>query len=134
MTEGLDDGPHGARGPWAGRPPAAASALAAEVEGYLMARAHYEDARREAEELCGRLPWLTASQAEDLARHHVLQRIDLTRRTLRETARRADELAQEYEDRYRDLRRTLLRRHAAGACAVLACAAGVSTLTPLLAR
>ncbi|HET9380872.1 MAG TPA: hypothetical protein VFP69_08590 [Streptomyces sp.] len=93
-----------------------------------MARAHREEARREAGELCGRLPWLTDGQAEDLARHYVHQRLGLTRRMLRDTARRAAELRLEYEARYAALRRALLRRHALGACAVLVCGAGLSTL------
>ncbi|MEV5436499.1 hypothetical protein AB0K80_10750 [Streptomyces sp. NPDC052682] len=110
------------------------STLAVEVEGYLLARLHHDDARREAEDLCGRLPWLTAAQAEDLTRHYVCRRMELTRGMLLQTARRADELRQEYEARYAALRHTLLRRHAAGACTLLACAGGVTGLVCVLGR
>ncbi|GGW66113.1 hypothetical protein [Streptomyces caelestis] len=109
-------------------------ALADEAEGYLLAHAHREDARREAEELCARMPWLTTAQADELTCHYVRRRLDVTRQLLRSTVRRAEELRQEYESRYAALRHTLLRRHAACACAVLACAGGVSTLTVLLSR
>ncbi|GGY33029.1 hypothetical protein [Streptomyces djakartensis] len=102
--------------------------LADEAEGYLLARLHHDDARREAEDLCARLPWLTSAQAEELSRHYVRQRVRLTRRMLLTTVERAGRLRQEYESRYATLRQALLRRHAAGACAALACAAGVSTL------
>ncbi|MEU8651515.1 hypothetical protein [Streptomyces sp. NPDC048737] len=110
------------------------SALAAEAEGYLLARAHHDQAHRDAEDLCARLPWLTTGQADDLTRHYVRQRTDLTRRMLQDTVRRAAELRQEYEARYAVLRRDLLKRHAAFASAVLGCAAAVSTAVVLLAR
>ncbi|MER7403633.1 hypothetical protein ABT373_14365 [Streptomyces sp. NPDC000070] len=108
--------------------------LAYEAEGYLLAHAHREQARREAEELCAHMPWLTTAQAEELTGHYVRRRLDVTRQSLRSTVRRAEELRQEYESRYAALRHTLLRRHAACACAVLACAGGVSALTVLLTR
>ncbi|MDG9709005.1 hypothetical protein [Streptomyces sp. DH10] len=109
-------------------------ALADEAEGYLLAHAHRDQARREAEDLCARMPWLTTAQAEELIAHYVRRRLDVTRQLLRSTVRRAEELRQEYESRYAALRHTLLRRHAACACAVLACAGGVSALTVLLTR
>jgi hypothetical protein len=80
------------------------------------------------------MPWLTTAQADELTCHYVRRRLDVTRQLLRSTVRRAEELRQEYESRYAALRHTLLRRHAACACAVLACAGGVSTLTVLLSR
>ncbi|WP_369194082.1 hypothetical protein [Streptomyces djakartensis] len=107
---------------------AAGSGLAEEAEGYLLARTHRDQARREAAELCAQLPWLTAAEAEDLTVHFVRQRLDVSRRLLRATIQRAAELRGEYEARYAELRRALLRRHAAGACAVLACAASVSAV------
>jgi hypothetical protein len=110
------------------------SALVAEAEGHLMARAHIDDAHREAEELCATLPWLTSSQAEEIRRHYVGRRLDFTRRMLRSTAERAGQLRQEYEARYAVLRRSLLRRHAACACAVLVCALAGGTLAGMLAR
>jgi hypothetical protein len=109
-------------------------ALADEAEGYLLAHAHRDQARREAEDLCARMPWLTTAQAEELTGHYVRRRLDVTRQLLHSTVRRAEELRQEYESRYAALRHTLLRRHAACACAVLACAGGVSALTILLTR
>ncbi|MFH9861963.1 hypothetical protein [Streptomyces sp. NPDC017202] len=110
------------------------SALADQAEGYLLARAHHDQAHRDAEDLCARLPWLTTGQADDLTRHYVRQRTDLTRRMLRDTVRRSAELRQQYEARYAALRHDLLKHHAAFASAVLACAAAVSTTVVLLAR
>ncbi|MGW0368125.1 hypothetical protein ACWDZW_04205 [Streptomyces coeruleorubidus] len=109
-------------------------ALADEAEGYLLAHAHRDQARREAEDLCARMPWLTTAQADELIGHYVRRRLDVTRELLHSTVRRAEELRQEYESRYAALRHTLLRRHAACACAVLACAGGVNALTVLLTR
>ncbi|MFH9011985.1 hypothetical protein ACH4C6_11450 [Streptomyces sp. NPDC017943] len=120
MRRGGHGAPAGATG--------SGSGLAEEAEGYLLAHTHRDQARREAEELCARLPWLTAAEAEDLTVHFVRQRLDVSRRLLRGTVRRAAELREEYEARYAELRRALLRRHAAGACAVLACAATLSTV------
>jgi hypothetical protein len=108
--------------------------LADDVEGYLLACAHHEQARREAADLCAGLPWLTAAQAEDVTRHYVRRRGDITRRMLLDTVERAAQLRQEYEARYAALRRDLLKRHAAGACAVLVCAAGVSAFVCLVGR
>ncbi|GGT15359.1 hypothetical protein [Streptomyces chromofuscus] len=102
-----------------------AEALANEVEGYLIACVERDGARREAAELCARLPWLTAAQAEDLTRHHIEQRLDVTRGILLRSARRGERLHKAYEARYAELRRTLLKRHAACACALLACAGGI---------
>ncbi|WP_104782254.1 MULTISPECIES: hypothetical protein [Streptomyces] len=110
------------------------SALADETEGFLLAHAHRDRAQREAEELCARMPWLTTAQAEELTGHYVRRRLDDTRQLMLGTVRRAGELRQEYESRYAHLRRALLRRHAAGACAVLACAAGAGALADVLAR
>ncbi|MEU3556604.1 hypothetical protein [Streptomyces fragilis] len=107
---------------------------AVEMEGYLIAHAHRESAREEAETLCARLPWLTGAQAEEVARQYVLLRIGLTRRLLKDTAERAERLREEYEARYEDLRRTLLRRHAGAACATVACAAGLTALASMAAR
>ncbi|MFJ3622682.1 hypothetical protein ACIPSH_31690 [Streptomyces iakyrus] len=110
------------------------SVLADETEGYLLAHAHREQARHEAEELCARMPWLTTAQAEELAAHYVHQRLDVTRQLMLGTVRPAAELRQEYESRYTELRRALLRRHAAAACAALACAAGVGAVAGVLIR
>ncbi|MEU9057027.1 hypothetical protein AB0D37_42790 [Streptomyces sp. NPDC048384] len=110
------------------------SALAGEAEGYLLARAHHDQARREAEDLCARMPWLTAAQAEDVARHYTRKRIDLTRQMLLSTVERASQLRQEYETRYAALRRDLLKLHAAGVCAALICLGGAGALASLLSR
>ncbi|CAL9352835.1 hypothetical protein SUDANB176_00512 [Streptomyces sp. enrichment culture] len=99
-----------------------------------MAQAHLDEARHEAEELCAGLPWLTPTQAEDLTHHYMHRRLAFTRRMLRGTAERAAQLRQEYEARYAELRRGLLRRHVACACAVFVCAGGLSTLLGLLVR
>ncbi|MFE0822678.1 hypothetical protein [Streptomyces sp. NPDC058847] len=111
-----------------------AAALTAEVEGYLLAHSHYREARREADTLCARLSWLTTAQADDVARHYVRQRMDLTRKMLEITAHRAGQLRQEYEQRYAALRQKLLKRHAAGACVTLAIATVVNGLVSLLCR
>ncbi|MGW3151643.1 hypothetical protein ACWDG1_44970 [Streptomyces sp. NPDC001177] len=108
--------------------------IANDVEGYLLVRAEREQARREAEALCARLPWLTTGQAEDLTLHYIEQRLGLTRQALQATADRAGRLRGEYETRYRSLRRTLLQRHAATACVLLACTAALNALVWLLAR
>ncbi|MEU2542331.1 hypothetical protein [Streptomyces iakyrus] len=121
----------GRRGAPAGEP---GSVLADETEGYLLAHAHRDQAQREAEELCAGMPWLTTAQAEKLTAHYVRRRLDVTRQLMLGTVRRAAELRQEYENRYAQLRRALLRRHAAGACAVLACAAGVGAVAGVLIR
>ncbi|MFF7788177.1 hypothetical protein [Streptomyces sp. NPDC007991] len=109
-------------------------ALADEAEGFLLAQVHRDQARREAEELCARMPWLTTAQAEELTGHYVRRRLDVTRQLLHDTVRRARELRHEYESRYAALRHALLRRHAACACALLACAGGVNALAVLLTR
>ncbi|MFI0084895.1 hypothetical protein [Streptomyces bobili] len=119
---------------WHPAPDGRDSVLAAEAEGYLLARVHREQAQREAEDLCARLPWLTTAQADDLAHHYIRQRNHLTRLMFQETLRRAAQLRQEYESRYAVLRRDLLRRHASVASAVLACAAGVSAAAAVFAR
>ncbi|GGZ84774.1 hypothetical protein ACFOOM_23845 [Streptomyces echinoruber] len=118
-----------------GRPPGeAGQALAAQAEGYLQARAHHAQARREAAALCARLPWLTTAQADEVTRHYIEQRLDLTRETLRTIVHRAEQLQGEYEARYALLRRALLRRHAAGACALLACAVGLGAALGTVTR
>ena len=110
------------------------SVLADETEGYLLAHTHRDQAGREAEDLCARMSWLTTAQAEELTRYYVRRRLDVTRQLMLGTVQRAEELRQEYESRYADLRLALLRRHAAGACVVLAGAAGVSALAGVLTR
>ncbi|GAA2276505.1 hypothetical protein GCM10010234_10470 [Streptomyces hawaiiensis] len=110
------------------------SALVDKTEGFLIAHAHRDQARREAEELCARMPWLTTAQVEELTGHYVRRRLDVTRQLMLGTVRRADELREEYESRYAQLRRALLRRHVAGACVVLACAAGAGALVGVLTR
>jgi hypothetical protein len=104
------------------------------VEGYLLLQAEREQAQREAEALCARLPWLTHGQAEDLTRHFTEQRLGLTREALQAIADRAKRLRGEYEARYATLRRTLLRRHAVCACLVMACSTVAGVGTCLLAR
>ncbi|MEU0946846.1 hypothetical protein ABZ379_29490 [Streptomyces canus] len=108
--------------------------LAAEAEGFLLARSHHDAARREAAQLCAGMLWLTTAQAEEVARYYCERRMLLTRHMLRASVQRADELHQEYESRYQELRRALLRRHAACASAVMACAAGAGAAAGMLAR
>ncbi|QIJ61099.1 hypothetical protein [Streptomyces sp. JB150] len=116
------------------RPAPADTASTDTVEGYLIARAHHDQAHREAGLLCSRMPWLTTAQADDVTRHYVEQRLEASRHLLREAVDRAAQLRREYEDRYAALRRDLLVRHTAAACVTLACAAGVGTLAGLIAR
>jgi hypothetical protein len=108
--------------------------LANEVEGYLLLQAEREQAQREAEALCARLPWLTSGQAENLAHHYTEQRLGLTRQALQATADRAKRLRGEYEARYATLRRALLRRHAIGACILIVCSTVASAGACMLAR
>ncbi|AMW15149.1 hypothetical protein A4E84_03365 [Streptomyces qaidamensis] len=108
--------------------------MADETEGYLLAHAHRHQAQHEAEELCALMPWLTTAQAEELTAFYVHRRLDVTRQLMLGTVRRAAELRQEYESRYAELRGVLLRRHAAGACAVLACAAGAGAVAGVFIR
>ncbi|MFD7696725.1 hypothetical protein [Streptomyces sp. NPDC059805] len=124
MRPGRHDAPAGERD----------SAVADEAAGYLLVHDHHVQACREAEELCARLPWLTTAQAEDVSRHYVQQRVDLTRRMLRATVERAGQLREEYEARYAELRRALLRRHALAGCALVAGTGGAATLVSLLGR
>ncbi len=111
-----------------------AARLGAEAEGYLMARTHWTEAGREAQNLCAALPWLTAAQTEELTRHYIAHRIAVSRRMLAATVQRADELRREYEERYEQLRRGLIRRHAVWACCLLGCAAGIGSLSVAVAR
>ncbi|MFD5713519.1 hypothetical protein ACFWHW_24605 [Streptomyces pharetrae] len=104
------------------------------VEGYLLARAHHDQAHREAGTLCARMTWLTTAQAEDVTRHYVEQRLEVSRNTLRDIVERTAQIRHEYEERYLALRRDLLRRYAAAACAVITCAIGMGTLTGHLIR
>jgi hypothetical protein len=112
----------------------AESVVADEAEGYLLARSHHDRARREAEDLCGRMPWLTTDQAEDVTRHYIRQRLVLSRQMLGDTVKRAAQLRQEYEDRYATLRRHLLKVHAAAACAILTCACMAAALASRIGR
>nr|WP_179350613.1 hypothetical protein [Streptomyces sp. Alain-F2R5] len=114
--------------------PGVAQGIAAEAEGFLLAREHRQAAHREAQALCGALPWLTTAQAEDLTRHYVAHRLRLSHQMFEATLRRADELGREYEARYLRLRRDLLRRHGAWASCLLACAAAVSGALCTVAR
>ncbi len=118
-----------------GVPPAEqAAVLVTEVEGHLLAQAERDRARREAEALCARLPWLTGAQAEDVTRHYTEQRLALTCELLRATVARAEELRGEYEARFATLRRALLRRHAACAATVLAGAAAAASVLSAVTR
>ncbi|OIJ64700.1 hypothetical protein WN71_027615 [Streptomyces mangrovisoli] len=99
-----------------------------------MARSEREQAQREAEALCARLPWLTTGQAEDLTRHFTEQRLGLTRQALQVTADRATRLRGEYEARYAELRRALRIRHTLGACLLVTFCTGAGSATALLAR
>ncbi|PNG18173.1 hypothetical protein C1J00_32550 [Streptomyces cahuitamycinicus] len=78
-----------------------------------------------------RMPWLTTAQAEEMTRLYVEQRISLTRQTL---VHHIGDLRAQYETRYRELRRTLLKRHAAITCALLAGTAGFNTAACLVGR
>jgi hypothetical protein len=91
-------------------------------------------ARTEAEDFCAEMPWLATAQADEVTQRYIRRRLDMTRRTLRETVERAAQPRQEYETRYATLRRDLLRRHAARASAVLVGAGAVSTFVCLLGR
>lgn len=121
MSKGRRSRPHTGEG----------SALVGEIEGYLKARTCYLQAREEAETLRSKIPWMTTAQADEITRHYIEQRISLTRRAL---VHYVDDLREQYETRYRELRRDLLKRHAAVACAVLAGSTGVTAAACTLWR
>ncbi|MEU3844265.1 hypothetical protein AB0E88_30100 [Streptomyces sp. NPDC028635] len=110
------------------------ASLADEVEGYLLAEADREQARRAAEAFCAGLPWLTGAQAEEVARLYAEQHIELTRERLRLTLRRAAELRREYEARYDQLRQRLLTWHALLGSAVVAFATGLGAVVSAAVR
>ncbi|MFJ8143459.1 hypothetical protein ACIQ6R_00085 [Streptomyces sp. NPDC096048] len=114
--------------------PGVAPGIAAEAEGFLLAREHQQDAHREAQALCDALPWLTTAQAEELTRHYVAHRLRLSRQMFEATLRRADELGREYEARYLRLRRDLLRRQGVWASCLLVCTAVASGALCTVAR
>ncbi|MEU3982394.1 hypothetical protein AB0F77_20215 [Streptomyces sp. NPDC026672] len=110
------------------------AALAGEVAAYLLVRAERDQAQREAELLCSRLPWLTTAQTEDVVRRYVEQHLLSTAQATHTDAARAHRLRTEYERRYLTLRRTLLKLHAAYASALLVCAAAAVTAGELVTR
>ncbi|WP_419992881.1 hypothetical protein [Streptomyces boninensis] len=75
-----------------------------QLDGYLYWQGELGAARREAEELCDRLEWLTTAEREQLLREYTSTRTALTEQLLRRLAKRRDELRTEYETRYRELR------------------------------
>ncbi|NGN64617.1 hypothetical protein G5C51_11980 [Streptomyces sp. A7024] len=75
-----------------------------QLDGYLYWQGELSDARREAEELCDRLEWLTTSERDELLRAYTSTRAALTEQLLRRLAKRRDELRADYEARYRQLR------------------------------
>ncbi|NBM19640.1 hypothetical protein [Streptomyces sp. GC420] len=80
----------------------------ARLEGYLLCQAEIGKARTEAEDFAGRLPWLTSAQREEVVRNYALDRLNVSKESLRAVTVRCAELQQEYETRYHLLRRRLL--------------------------
>ncbi|MFJ2257294.1 hypothetical protein ACIOKD_02935 [Streptomyces sp. NPDC087844] len=115
-------------------PREAVTGIAAQAEGFLLARSCHQEAHREAEALCIAMSWLTAAQAQDVTHHYVDRRMALTRHMLATTAERARGLRKEYETRYQQLRHHLLRRHAAWGSALVACSVGIGCALGVLAR
>jgi hypothetical protein len=99
--------------------PQAAAAAVNEVEGFLLVQAEWDTACREGEEFAGRLPWLTATQHEEVARRYAEQRMRLSRQMLRTVVSRAHSLRHEYENRYTDLRDRLLKLSTFAVCAAV---------------
>ncbi|MEW1659368.1 hypothetical protein [Streptomyces sp. NPDC093707] len=79
-----------------------------EIEGFLLWEAEREQARTRAEEFCARLPWLTASQREDVAAHYCREQREQSRSYLERIAVRSAALRTEYEGAYRALRRRMM--------------------------
>lgn len=107
-------------------PPQTAAAVN-EIEGFLLLHAESEAAHREAQELTDRMPWLTTAEREELARHYVEQRGQLTELMMRTVVHRARCLRHEYETRYLLLRTRLLKISAAVVCTALLWTAGLTT-------
>lgn len=91
------------------RAPEDVAAGIAEVEGYLLCQAALHTARTEGQAFAARMPWLTADQHEEVARHFAEAHVEVTRSALRSVKARCEELRAEYTARYEQLRRRLLR-------------------------
>jgi hypothetical protein len=74
------------------------------LEGYLLAQAERDTARREAEAFARRLPWLTTAEREQLVECYARERIALSHRVLAGVADRCRTLQAEYGERYERLR------------------------------
>jgi len=110
-----------------------AAVLGPEAKGHLLARSHRDTTRREAEEWCANLHWLTAAQAQHITRHYCERRTVLTGHILRATVQRVEQLSLAYETRYQELRRALLRLHGLRVGGP-GCARGADAAVGLLAR
>jgi hypothetical protein len=82
----------------------------ARLEGYLLLERERATARQEAEAFAQQLPWLTATQHDDLVHLYTQHRLALSQRLWQGTAHRARQLRGEYQARYDALRRRLMRR------------------------
>ncbi|WP_128380048.1 hypothetical protein [Streptomyces cavernae] len=98
-----------------------------EIEGFLLLHAEREAAHREAREFTDRMPWLSTAEREEISRHYVEQRGQLTELMLRTVVNRAHSLRHEYESRYRLLRARLLKTGVVVVCAALLWTAGLTT-------
>ncbi len=95
------------------------------LEGHLRAHSVRRRARQDAKAFTDRLPWLTDSQQEEIARHYVDQRIAQAREDLLLVVNRCTELEAAYRQRYDELRGRLLRRTVAAFCGVTALLTGI---------
>ncbi|WP_236243637.1 hypothetical protein [Streptomyces sp. CC228A] len=95
------------------------------LEGHLRAHSVRRRARQDAKAFTDRLPWLTDSQQEEIARHYVDQRIAQVREDLLLVVNRCTELEAAYRQRYDELRGGLLRRTVAAFCGVTALLTGI---------
>ncbi|MEU3823044.1 hypothetical protein AB0E74_26000 [Streptomyces sp. NPDC030392] len=104
----------------------------ARLEGYLAGQAHLREARTRAEAFVQRLPWLTATEREEIAERYAEAYAEQIAQALRLVVRRAAELREEYTQRYEELRRRLLCATVAALAAGAAVLAGIAAwaLTP----
>ncbi|MFI7386133.1 hypothetical protein [Streptomyces sp. NPDC049813] len=83
-----------------------------QLEGYLLWTSKAAEARTQAEEFTGRLPWLTTAQREEVERVFTEERLVFHKAALVQLAARARELRGEYDERY-----ARLKARCVGVCA-----------------
>ncbi|MQY14327.1 hypothetical protein SRB5_44910 [Streptomyces sp. RB5] len=75
-----------------------------QLETYLYWQHQEERTRAETEALCAALPWLGPDERDEVARHYLTARRDLTETMRQHIACRIPQIRSEYETRYHQLR------------------------------